>query len=550
MSKVVFKPYSQGQLVLFPTNLDERIAKDSPVRLVDRIVNELDISELMRTYEKEGAPSYHPRMLLKVVFYAYMNNVYSCRKIAKAMDENIHYMWLSGDQHPSFSTINRFRSNHCKECVNELFSQVVMLLVEMGHISLDTVYVDGTKIESVANKYTFVWRKNVERHKGNLEKKIHSILSQIEEGIAQDNAAGAEEGFTPIDSEELRRRIKELNRQQSEDNPTKEQKKQIRELEKHEKKLQEYEKHLDILGNRNSYSKTDPSATFMRMKEDEMNNGQTKPGYNIQVGTENQFITNFGIYPNPGDTTTLSSFLCLYRARLGKLPGELCADAGYGSQENYKLLEDNNIEAFVKYNYFHKEQKNTFKNNPFLQDNLYYNEEKDFFVCPMGQHMNYAGSRKTVSGNGFVSEISLYGAQNCQACPLRGLCHKSKDNREISVNHTLREYKRKARERLTSPEGLEHRSKRPIEPEAVFGQVKFNKQYDRFRHKGFDKVNMDFAILVMAFNLQKLHNKIVKQGKKTDYTGESTEKTFIIVFLLVLLLKRINLPVEEEKNAA
>ena len=164
--------------------------------------------------------------------------------------------------------------------------------------------------------------------------------------------------------------------------------------------------------------------------------------------------------------------------------------------------------------------------------------------------MNYTGSRKTVSGNGFVSEISLYRAHNCQACPLRGLCHKSKDNREINVNHPLREYKRKARERLTSPEGLDHRSKRPIEPEAVFGQVKFNKQYDRFRHKGFDKVNMDFAILVMAFNLQKLHNKIAKQGKKTDYTGESTEKTFIIAFLFVLLLKRRNLLVEEEKNAA
>lgn len=185
-----------------------------------------------------------------IIFYAYMNNIYSCRKIAKALDENLHYMWLSGDQYPSFSTINGLRSNHCKDSVNKLFSRVVMPLVEMGHVSLDTVYVDGTKVESVTNKYTFVWRKNVERYKGNLEKKIHCILSQIEEGITGD-------------------------------------------------------------------------------------------------------ITNFGLYPNPGDTTTLFSFLCLYRSRLGKLTTEPCADAGYGSEENYKLLVDNDIKAFVKYNQFH-----------------------------------------------------------------------------------------------------------------------------------------------------------------------------------------------------
>ena len=176
----------------------------------------------------------------------------------------------------------------------------------------------------------------------------------------------------------------------------------------------------------------------MRMKKDEMNNGQTKPGYNLQIGTENQFITNFGLYSKPGDITTLSSFLCLYGACLGRLPKKLCADAGYGSEENYKLLENNNIEAFVKYNYFHKEQKKAFKNKPFLQENLYYNEERDFFVCPMGQRMNYIGSRKIKSGNDFVSNLSSYQAQNCTGCPLRGSCHKSKKNRVIQVNHSLR----------------------------------------------------------------------------------------------------------------
>jgi len=535
MAKVVFKSYNQGQIQLFPSRLDERISENSPVRLIDSIVNNLDISDLISTYESGGTSAYHPRMLLKIVFYAYMNNLYSCRKIAKALDENVHYMWLSGSQYPSFSTINRFRSEHVKECVNKLFTQVVMMLVEMGQISLEVSYIDGTKIESVANKYTFVWKKSVEKNKIKLEKKIQSILSQIEEGIAQDNATNDEETSTPIDSEQLLKRIEELNH--SNKASTKEQKKQLLELEKHQLKLQEYEEKLDILGKRNSYSKTDKDATFMRMKEDAMNNGQTKPGYNIQIGTENQYITNFGLYQTPGDTTTLESFLSLHKARHGNLPKSVCADAGYGSEENYELLEQEGIEAFVKYNYFHKEQKKTFRNNPFLQENLYYNQQENYFVCPMGQHMSYIGKKKSTSDNGFVSYLSLYKAQNCGGCPLRGQCHNSKEDRVIQVNHKLREYKRKARERLSSPQGLEHRSKRPIEPEAVFGQIKFNKQYKRFRHKSLKKVNMDFAILIMAFNIKKLHNNTEKQRCTDGFKEKTTVTCFVFVVFALFSLK-------------
>ena len=549
MSKTTFKTYDQGQRILFPTSLDERIPEHSPARLVSRIVDNLDLSELIRTYEKYGAPSYHPRMLLKVVFYAYMNNIYSCRKIARALEENIHYMWLSGDQQPSFSTINRFRSNHLKDCVNKLFVQVVELLVDMGQVSLEVSYVDGTKIESVANKYTFVWRKNVERYKGNLEKKIRSILAQIDEGIAQDNRDNSDEIPTPINSEDLRRRIRAINRENKEA-ADKQLKKAVRDLEKHEKKLQEYEKQLDTLGDRNSYSKTDESGTFMRMKEDEMNNGQTKPGYNIQIGTENQFVTNFGIYSKPSDTTTLSSFLCLHQARLGSLPKVLCADAGYGSEENYKLMEKHDIDAFVKYNYFHKEQKKAFKNNPFLQENLYYNEKKNYFVCPMGQHMSYIGQRTKTTGNNFRSLLSLYKAANCTGCPLRGLCYKAKGDRVIQVNHQLREYKRKARERLNSPEGLKHRSKRPIEPEAVFGQIKFDKQYNRFRHRGFEKVNMDFAILAMAFNIQKLYNKTVKWDRSSLLNKNLVKNFFILLLIFKLVSYRNSLSTPRAKMAA
>ena len=161
MAKLQFKFYNQAQGELFPSFLGEKIPETHHVRLLSGIVDALDITDLLETYKSFGCPAYHPRMLLKVVFYAYMNNIYSCRKIEDALKYHIHYMWLSGSQAPSFSTINRFRSEHLKDTVNKLFSQVVSLLVDMGQISLEEQYIDGTKMESVANKYTFVWKKTV-----------------------------------------------------------------------------------------------------------------------------------------------------------------------------------------------------------------------------------------------------------------------------------------------------------------------------------------------------------------------------------------------------
>jgi len=195
------------------------------------------------------------------------------------------------------------------------------------------------------------------------------------------------------------------------------------------------------------------------------------------------------------------------KERFGHFPKQAVADAGYGSEENYEFMEDNGIEAFVKYNYFHKEQKKSLINNPFLQDNLYYNKKDDYFVCPMGQHMKCIGTQIKKTESGYQSQIKLYEAVNCNGCPLRGACHQSKNHRVISVNHNLREHKQKARERLMSEQGLEHRSKRPIEPEAVFGQIKFNKHYNRLRHRGIDKIRMDFGILAIAFNIQKLSRR-------------------------------------------
>ena len=520
MQKYHFRPYSPNQTVLFPERIDKDISPDDPVRLLSAVIDNLDISGIRRLYKACGRSPYHPKMLLKVVLYAYMNNIYSCRKIESSLKRDVHFIWLAGYEQPDFVTVNRFR-NRVKDEINKVFTQLVLLLNAKGLVTLDVEYIDGTKIESKANKYTFVWRKTVERNRARLMEKIKALLSQVDDAIAQDKAVTDEAvSFTPEVLTEICAELRDtLSKEPA---PTdkegkasvRQRQKQVRELEEMADKLSEYDGRLEKLDGRNSYSKTDPDATFMRMKEDAMNNGQTKPGYNLQIGTENQFITDFGLFPNPGDTLTMMSFLGSFSSRYSRVPGEVCADSGYGSEENYAFMEANGTEAYVKYNYFHKEQKRDFRNDIFRLENLFYNVEKDYFVCPMGQHMERVGTKHERTEGGYVSVSAVYRAQRCDGCPLRWGCHKRRQGeREVAANHQLLEYRRKARERLTSEKGLEHRSKRPIEPEAVFGQIKYNMQYKRFRHFGKDKVTMDFAFFAIAFNLKKMAAKMPKWSK-------------------------------------
>ena len=513
MTKVHFRSYIHKKMILFPQRIDKDIAEDDPVRLLDALVDNLMLDNVYKLYKPSGRKPYHPQMMLKVILYAYMNNIYSCRRIESLLKRDIHFIYLAGYEQPDFITINRFR-NRVKKEINNIFTQVVLILAAKGLISLDVEYIDGTKIESKANKYTFVWKRTVEKNRAKLQEQIRTLLLQVDDVIAQDNAAKTEGvEFTAALLDEI---SKELNKslESAPEPKTKEEKqavrtkkKQLKELEKKRNKLQEYDQHLEVMGERNSYSKTDPDATFMHMKEDAMRNGQTKPGYNLQIATENQFITNFALYANRTDTLTLSSFLESFKSRYHRYAKTVVADSGYGSEENYLFMDVHNMEAYVKYNYFHKEQRPRYTPNPFSPASLYYNKEQDFYVCPMGQHMKRIGMKRSLTSNGFVTYSVRYQAERCDGCPLRGSCFKARGNRIIEVNHQLQHYKQKARELLTSEEGIKHRGRRCIEPEAVFGQTKYNKAYKRFRHFGKDKVNMDFAFFAIAFNIGKMCKK-------------------------------------------
>lgn len=531
-----FRSYDPDQTLLFPQRIDRDIPKDDPVRILKSVIESLDLSGFKKLYHERGRSPYHPKMMLMVILYSYMNNVYSCRKIEKLLYRDIYYIWLSGYQKPDFATINRFR-NRVKNEIGHIFTLLVLILVEKGFVTLEVEYLDGTKIESKANKYTFVWRKSVERNREKLLEKIRVLLQQINEQMAQDKAADVDTlELTPQTLCEISKEFKEALGSAPEAK-TKEEKaaqrgknKMFKELERHGEKLAEYNSRLEQMEGRNSISKTDPSATFMRMKEDAMCNGQTKPGYNLQISSENQFITDFALFPNPTDTLTFIPFLGSFPGRYGHFPKRVVADSGYGSEENYRFMDEAGIEGFVKYNRFHLEHRPRYKPDTFHPDSLYYNEEGDYYICPMGQRMSRTGTVQTRTEGGYISQSACYRAIRCKGCPLRCLCYKAKANqRTIRVNHRLNAYKRKACELLTSEEGIKERGRWCIEPEAVFGQMKSNMAYRRFRHMGKDKVVMDFTFFAIAFNIKKLCSmmrKVDKKGRKASSYGK-----FVVIFI-------------------
>lgn len=323
--------------------------------------------------------------MLKTVLYAYMNNIYSCRKVEKSLTRDIHFIWLAGYEKPDYRIINRFH-NRVKYEINRIFTQIVLILATKGFISLDVEYVDGTKIESKASRYTFVWRKNVECNRAQLLEKIRILLQQVDDVIAQDNAYIDDSiEFTPSILTDMISELKCSLGETSDTSARKDKKvkrqkaKQLKQLEFHHDKLAEYDRHMRIFDRRNSYSKTDPDATFMRMKEDHMKDRQTNPGYNLQSGTENQFLVDFALFPNLTDTLMIP-FETSFMDRYGHFPSEEIADSSYGSEENYRFIEENRIEAYVKYNFFHKKQRLRYVSDPFRQKSFHYNG-KEGLLC-------------------------------------------------------------------------------------------------------------------------------------------------------------------------
>ena len=210
-SKSKFRAYEQNQTMLFPPSLSDFIGDDHPVRTVNNVIDRIDIDRIIEKYSHTGAKAYHPRMMLKLLVYAYLCNLYSSRKIEQAAAENVHFMWISGMQKPDHNTIARFRSSRLKDVLKEVFSQVVLLLVESGHIDLQSIYLDGTKIEANANKFSFVWGKAIQTNILRMKDRLNELWDYTEQVAKEDMSNTTKPDLEDIDPEKVKKTIETIN---------------------------------------------------------------------------------------------------------------------------------------------------------------------------------------------------------------------------------------------------------------------------------------------------------------------------------------------------
>jgi len=510
MRNIEFKSYEQNQLSLLPPSLDDLISKTHLVRVINSVIDQVKWENLARPFENNGQPPYDPRMMMKVLVYAYSTKLYSSRKIEKAIRQDVTYMWLSGKQTPDHNTINRYRSVYFADILEDVFTSVLDYLHENGYVRFETFFVDGTKLEADAGKYTYVWRKNIARYKEQLRESVKQFLEEIKQINHQEDNQYGENSLEElgnnkeINSEKLKSVVQELNKELEEKAEKKNKdgiRRRINQLEKKSEKLQQYEEQENILGSRNSYSKTDNDATMMRMKGTD----ELRPGYNEQISTEGQFIVNYSVHPNSSDTATFVSHLRKIVKRGKKyLPKNYVGDAAYGSEENYHALAELEIENFLKYNTFFRET-NGKNNDPFHKDNMGYDTENDLFICPAGKQIMYDHQQEQTTENGYKTQVKVYKCKDCDACQFKEKCTKSEQGRSIQVRENLEIYKNKARENLLSEKGIKLRIQRGWDVETVFADQKHNQGYDRVRLRGIQKAELELGWLSISHNLKKVH---------------------------------------------
>lgn len=508
---LVFKEYETKQQMLLPPSLDELIPDDHVVRVVDDTIDHIDVDSLISAYPGGGSSAYHPVMMFKVLVFAYTQKIYSSRQIAKALRENILFMWLSGNNTPDFRTINRFRSGRLKETLKDLFASMTELLITEGYVSFKNYFLDGTKIEANANKYTWVWRRATEKFHQRLSGQIDDLMDHIdkineeEDRIYGDHDLDEIPGSDKPLSEKIKVLTDKINKKLREEAEREDLKKIQKKIDSdYAPRAEKYEKQMELFNGRNSYSKTDTDATFMRMKDDAMKNGQLKPGYNVQIGTEEQFVLWYSLHSSPNDIPTFIPHMDELKEKIGDYPERVVADSGYGNEENYNYCDDQNIEKYIKFTFFHKEQKRKFKKNIYRKENWPYDPNTDTLCCPEGKTFRFDYVKKSLTKSGYELKEKIYRGPGCNGCSHRKLCCRGSSDRAVQRRENMEKHKEDVRRLLMSKEGLKMRSKRPIEPESVFGQIKQNLGFRRFRLRGMKNVSTEWGIVSMAHNMRKL----------------------------------------------
>ena len=483
--------------VKLPIDLGLKIEDDDPVRLLDAFVNAMDLSDLIGSYKRAVQKTADPVRLFKIVLFGAMNKIYSARGLEEACKKNIDFMFLlNGAPAPDHATFARFISNHLSQYSQNTMKQMTLLLKELGEISGKTVFIDGTKIEAYANKYTFVWKKAVNKHMEKLAEKICAFVEKCEKDFDITVSAGPELNLRLM--KKLRKKLyakkNELQIEFVHGPGTKKSKlqKSMEELEKYIDRAKGYIMSNHICGDRNSYSKTDHDATFMRMKEDSMRNGQLKPAYNVQHAVDSEYIVWASISSQRADTWTFKPFLSEMEEKLGFKYKEVVADAGYESEENYVYLTENGQESYIKPVNYEISKTRKYKTDIGKHENMSYDAQKDLYVCANGKELKKTGEKKKKSGNGYVSEETIYSCCECSGCPYKEKCIKGNHcntpmeerNKVMYISKKKEELREKNLERLLTEHGIQLRVNRSIQVEGSFATVKEDMEFRRYSYRG------------------------------------------------------------------
>jgi transposase len=522
-TSVVFKEYTPQQLLLLPPSLEELISANHLVRVVNRVVDSMDISELINLYEGGGTSAYHPRMLLKVLLYGYCVKIYTGRKMAKALTHDLHFMWLSGMSRPDFRTLNNFRSSKAKHVIEVLFKEMLEFLMEHRYIKMEHYFCDGSTLRADANQYKMVWKKNAERFKSKVLEKCKALFKEIDALNATEDKAYGESDLEEHGNDSLptaqdfQVHIQTLN-EKIKDAVKGKVKRKAKSLKKKAEqaqgRIQKYDRQIELAGLRSGYNKTDTDASAMMMK----NKVEILPAYNVLAGCEDQFITGISVHQNTNDGACFKEHLDHLEKQQPTQPEVIIADAIFGTAQNYELLEQKQISSYLKFPSFHAEQKQRYKDDMFLKDNFYYDPPTDTYSCPNDELLTYRRSyTKRHPRTGFESIIREYQCSSCSDCVFYAKCVKSSKgaNRSIEVNEKLEYYKIKAREKLKSDEGIQLRKRRSIEIESCFGDIKHNMGFRRFHVRGLQKVKTEISLVAMAHNLRKVQLQIIKRAAGT-----------------------------------
>lgn len=516
-----------GYQLKLPLNLETIIPEDDSVRLLSQFVEGMDLTDLYSTYERINSVS--PKTLLKIVLYSYMNGDYSSRSMELNCKRDINFMFLlEGIPAPDHATFARFRSIHFAPCSKRILAEMSNTLYDLGEISGETIFIDGTKIEASANKYTFVWKKAVTKNQAKLLQKLADFVAECEQLYDLRIVYGNTIKIKHV--KRLRKKLYALKEAEQvvfvhgigkRKTPLQ---KSIETLEDYLERLKKYNHQIHICGKRNSYSKTDHDATFMRMKEDAMGNGQPKPAYNLQHGVDSEYITWLTIGPQPTDTTTLIPFLKDAQEHLKFKYKNITADAGYESEENYLFIEGNGQTAYIKPQNYEISKTRKYKKDISRRENMEYHADRDSYICRNGRELTVTNERRSKTASGYVSVKTYYRSPDCTGCPYKTECIKGnncktpmeKRNKVLMVSKTMSQKRAEDLERITSEYGTMLRMNRSIQAEGSFADVKEDMNFRRYLYRGKANALAESILLAMGRNINKLHCKI-QTGRTGSY---------------------------------